>query len=100
MSAREAWIVAAGRSAIGRANKGSLIAMRPDDLAASVVRATLGKVTALPPSEGEDGIVGCAQPAGESGYNIGRVVALLSGLPDAAGTTVNRYCASSLQAIR
>jgi acetyl-CoA C-acetyltransferase len=99
-SAREAWIVAAARSPIGRANKGSLTMFRPDDLAAAVVRATLARVPALPPSSIEDVLVGCAQPAGEAGYNIGRVVALLSGLPAAGGTTVNRYCASSLQAIR
>jgi acetyl-CoA C-acetyltransferase len=100
MSAREAWIVAAARTPIGRANKGSLVSMRPDDLCAGVVRAALARVPALPPGEVEDVIVGCAQPAGEAGYNLGRVVALLAGLPDAAGTTVNRYCASSLQAIR
>jgi acetyl-CoA C-acetyltransferase len=100
MSAREAWIVAAARSPIGRANKGSLVSMRPDDLTASVVRAALARVPALPPASVEDVIVGCAQPAGEAGYNIARVVALLAGLPDAAGTTVNRYCASSLQGIR
>ena len=100
MSAREAWIVAAARSPIGRANKGSLTTLRPDDLAAGVVRAALARVPALPPASVEDVLVGCAQPAGEAGYNIARVVALLAGLPDAAGTTVNRYCASSLQAIR
>ena len=100
MSAREAWIVAAGRSPVGRANKGSLVHWRPDDLTAAVVRGVLAKVPALPVTEIEDVIVGCAQPAGESGYNLGRVVGLLTGLPNAAGTTVNRYCASSLQAIR
>jgi acetyl-CoA C-acetyltransferase len=98
--AREAWIVSAARSAIGRANKGSLVEMRPDDLAASVVRAALAKVPAVAPAEIEDVILGCAQPAGESGYNMARVVALLAGLPEAGGTTVNRYCASSLQGIR
>ena len=100
MSAREAWIVAAVRSPIGRANKGSLISLRPDDLAAAVVRGALARVPALSPAEIEDVIVGCAQPAGESGYNVARVTALLAGLSGAAGTTVNRYCASSLQAIR
>jgi acetyl-CoA C-acetyltransferase len=97
---REAWIVATARSPIGRANKGSLIDVRPDDLAASVVRAVLAKVPALPAAEIEDLIIGCAQPAGEAGYNIARVTALLAGIPDTPGTTVNRYCASSLQAIR
>jgi acetyl-CoA C-acetyltransferase len=97
---REAWIVAAARSPIGRANKGSLVAMRPDDLTADVVKATLARVPALPKAEIDDVIVGCAQPAGESGYNIARVVSLLAGIGDSPGTTVNRYCASSLQAIR
>jgi acetyl-CoA C-acetyltransferase len=100
MSTREAWIVSAARSPIGRANKGSLVTLRPDDLAATVVRAALARVPSLPPENIEDVILGCAQPAGESGYNIGRVVSLLAGLPDSGGTTVNRYCASSLQAIR
>ena len=101
MSAREAWIVAASRSAIGRANKGSLVTMRPDDLAAAVVRGTLARVPALDPAEVEDVIVGCAQPAGEAGYNLARVVPRsFRGLPGLAETTVNRYCASSLQAIR
>ena len=100
MSAREAWIVAAARTPIGRANKGALVAMRPDDLAAVAVRGALARVPSLPTTEIEDVILGCAQPAGEAGYNLGRVVALLAGLPDAGGTTVNRYCASSLQAIR
>jgi acetyl-CoA C-acetyltransferase len=97
---RQAWIVSATRSPIGRANKGSLVDMRPDDLTAAVVKAALAKVPALAPREIEDVIVGCAQPAGESGYNIARVVSLLAELPDVPGTTVNRYCASSLQAIR
>jgi acetyl-CoA C-acetyltransferase len=100
MSATEAWIVAAARTPIGRANKGALVAMRPDDLASIAVRGALARVPALAPSAIEDVILGCAQPAGEAGYNMARAVALLSGLPDAAGTTVNRYCASSLQAIR
>jgi acetyl-CoA C-acetyltransferase len=97
---REAWIVAAARSPIGRANKGSLVDVRPDDLAAVIVRAALAKVPALEPGAVEDVIVGCAQPAGEAGYNLGRVVSLLAGLRDVPGTTVNRYCASSLQAVR
>jgi acetyl-CoA C-acetyltransferase len=100
MSARQAVIVSATRSPIGRATKGSLIDMRPDDLAAAMVKAALAKVPSLDPREVEDVILGCAQPAGESGYNLGRVVSLLAGLGDVPGTTVNRYCASSLQAIR
>jgi len=92
----EAWIVSATRSPIGRANKGSLVDQRPDDLCAAIVRAALAK---LPSVAIDDVIVGCAQPAGEAGYNVARAVSLLAGL-DAPGTTVNRYCASSLQALR
>jgi acetyl-CoA C-acetyltransferase len=99
MSQREAWIVATGRSPIGRANKGSLVSARPDDLLATVIGATLAKIPALPKETIDDVIVGCAQPAGEQGYNVARVASLLAGL-GAPGTTVNRYCASSLQAIR
>ena len=96
----EAVIVSTARTPIGRAFKGSLIEMRPDDLAAIVVQAALAKVSNLDPALVEDLIIGCAQPAGEQGYNIGRVVSLLSALPDVPGTTVNRYCSSSLQTIR
>jgi acetyl-CoA C-acetyltransferase len=95
----EAVIVSSARTPIGRAFKGSLIEMRPDDLAAVVVKAALAKVADLDPALVEDLLIGCAQPAGEQGYNIGRVVSLLSGL-NCPGTTVNRYCSSSLQAIR
>jgi acetyl-CoA C-acetyltransferase len=96
----EAVIVATARTPIGRAKKGSLINERPDDLGALVVRAALAKVPNLDPKLVEDVLFGCAQPAGEQGYNIGRVVALLAGLMDAPGATVNRYCSSSLQTIR
>jgi len=96
----EAVIVATGRTPIGRAVKGSLVDCRPDDLAALVVKAVLDKVPALPPHSVEDLILGSAQPAGEAGYNIARVVAVMAGLDDVPGVTVNRYCSSSLQAIR
>jgi acetyl-CoA C-acetyltransferase len=96
----ESWIVSATRSPIGRANKGSLVAFRPDDLGALIVRAALAKVPSLDPNTIEDVVVGCAQPAGEAGYNVARAISLLAGLRDVPGTTVNRYCASSLQAIR
>jgi len=96
----EAVIVAAGRTPIGRAVKGSLVDCRPDDLATHVVKAVLDKVPQLDPATVEDVILGCAQPAGESGYNIARVVAVMAGLMDVPGVTVNRYCSSSLQAIR
>jgi len=95
----EAVIVSTARTPIGRAFKGSLIEMRPDDLAAVVVKAALAKVPSLDPGSVEDLMIGCAQPAGEHGYNMGRVVSLLSGL-NSPGTTVNRYCSSSLQTIR
>jgi len=96
----EAVIVATGRTPIGRAIKGSLVDCRPDDLGALVVRAVLEKIPQLPPHTIEDVILGSAQPAGEAGYNLARVVAVLSGLDDVPGVTVNRYCSSSLQAIR
>ena len=96
----EAVIVATGRTPIGRAFKGSLIDCRPDDLTALVVKAVLAKVPQLDPNEVEDLIVGCGQPAGESGFNIARVAALLAGLDSVPGVTVNRYCSSSLQTIR
>jgi acetyl-CoA C-acetyltransferase len=95
----DAVIVSTARSPIGRAFKGSLTEMRPDDLAAIIVKAALAKVPNLDPSTVEDLMLGCAQPAGEQGYNLARVVSLLSGV-DCPGTTVNRYCSSSLQTIR
>jgi acetyl-CoA C-acetyltransferase len=97
---RDTWIVAGARSPIGRANKGSLANVRPDDLCASMIQAALKKLPPLDANEVEDVIVGCAQPAGESGYNLGRITSLLAGLRDVPGTTVHRYCASSMQALR
>src|SRR3954454_17208368 len=96
----EAVIVATARTPIGRANKGSLVECRPDDLSAHIVDAVLNKVPSLDRQTVEDVIWGCAQPAGESGTNIARVTAILAGMPDVPGTTVNRYCSSSLQTIR
>ena len=97
----EAVIVAAGRSAIGRAHKGSLTTYRPDDLLGYVVKKVLEKVPELPHDEIEDLITGCGFPHGETGMNVGRLAVFLSGLPvTVPGTTVNRFCASSLQAIR
>ncbi|NBE50014.1 acetyl-CoA C-acetyltransferase [Streptomyces boluensis] len=96
----EAVIVATARSPIGRAGKGSLKDMRPDDLAVQMVRAALDKVPALDPADIDDLVLGCGQPAGESGFNMGRIVAVLAGLDGVPGTTVNRYCASSLQSTR
>lgn len=96
----EAVIVSTARSPIGRANKGSLVDMRPDDLAAQMVRAALDKVPSLDPRDIDDLIMGCGQPAGESGFNIGRAVAVQLGYDFMPGTTVNRYCSSSLQTSR
>ncbi|MBI5338335.1 acetyl-CoA C-acetyltransferase [Mycobacterium sp. BK558] len=96
----EAVIVATARSPIGRANKGSLVSMRPDDLAAQMVKAVLDKVPALDPRDIDDLIMGCGQPGGEAGFNIGRTVAVQLGYDFLPGTTVNRYCSSSLQTTR
>ncbi|SCL20103.1 acetyl-CoA C-acetyltransferase [Micromonospora pallida] len=96
----EAVIVATARSPIGRAVKGSLKDMRPDDLVVQMVQAALAKVPALPVGEIEDLIVGCGLPGGESGFNLARVAAVLAGIDSLPGTTVTRYCASSLQSTR
>jgi acetyl-CoA C-acetyltransferase len=96
----EAVIVSAVRSPIGRAFKGSLVDMRPDDLAAQMIRAALARVPALDPSDIDDLMLGCGLPGGEQGYNLARVVAVLLGLDRLPGTTVTRYCASSLQTAR
>ncbi|QLQ11567.1 MAG: acetyl-CoA C-acetyltransferase [Nocardioidaceae bacterium] len=96
----EAVIVATARSPIGRAGKGSLKDMRPDDLTVQMVRAALAKVPALDPAEIDDLILGCGQPAGEAGNNLGRAVAVLAGMDHLPGVTVNRYCSSSLQTTR
>ncbi|MEA2331896.1 MAG: acetyl-CoA C-acetyltransferase [Thermoleophilaceae bacterium] len=95
----EAVVVAAGRSPIGRATKGSLVDVRPDDLSASVIRAVLDQVPGLDQALIEDVIWGCGHPAGEAGNCIARHAAVLAGL-DAPGVTVNRYCSSSLQTVR
>jgi acetyl-CoA C-acetyltransferase len=96
----EAVIVATARSPIGRAFKGSLTEVRPDELAATVVRAALAKVPGLAPTTVEDLYLGCAEPSGEQGFNMARVVAVLAGLDGLPGATVNRFCASSVQTTR
>lgn len=96
----EAVIVSAARSPIGRAGKGSLKDMRADELATQMVRAALDQVPGLDPREIVDLMMGCAQPAGEQGYNIARVTAVQLGLDGLPGTTVHRYCSSSLQTTR
>ena len=96
----EAVIVATSRSPIGRANKGSLVDLRPDDMTAQIVTALMAKVPQVKADDVEDLILGIGQPAGEGGFNIARVAAILAGLDNVPGVTVNRYCSSSLQTIR
>ena len=97
---REAVIVSAVRSPIGRARKGSLAGMRPDDLTTQVVRAALDAVPALDPLEVEDLLLGCGLPGGEQGFNMARIVAVELGMDTLPGATITRYCASSLQTAR
>ncbi|MDH2416130.1 acetyl-CoA C-acetyltransferase [Nocardioides sp. CER19] len=96
----EAVIVSTARSPIGRAFKGSLKDERPDDLAAQIVRAALDKVPALDPRDISDLILGCGLPGGEQGWNMGRNLAVLLGYDHLPGTSVTRYCSSSLQTTR
>jgi acetyl-CoA C-acetyltransferase len=96
----DAVIVSTARSPIGRANKGSMVSIRPDDLATQIVRAALDKVPQLDPHDLDDLMMGCGQPGGESGFNIARTVAVQLGYDFLPGTTVNRYCSSSLQTTR
>jgi acetyl-CoA C-acetyltransferase len=96
----EAVIVATARSPIGRAFKGSLKDIRPDDLTVQMIQAALAKVPQLDPAEIDDLMLGCGLPGGEQGFNMGRVVAVMLGLDGVPGTTVTRYCSSSLQTTR
>jgi acetyl-CoA acetyltransferase family protein len=97
---KEAVIVAAVRSPMGRAEKGLLANMRIDDLGALILKEALKRVPQLDPNEIEDVLVGCAMPEGEQGMNLARNVSLLAGVPQsAAATTVNRFCASGLETI-
>jgi len=96
----EAVIVSTARSPIGRAFKGSLKDVRPDDLTLQMVRAALGRVPELDVADIDDLILGCGQPGGEAGYNMARAVAVLAGMDHLPGTTINRYCSSSLQSTR
>jgi acetyl-CoA C-acetyltransferase len=101
----EAVIVSTARSPIGRAFKGSLKDERPDDLATAMVLAALGKVSGFDPAAEDGGglddiLLGCAEPSGEAGSNMARVVAVLAGLDRVPAATINRFCASSLQTLR
>jgi acetyl-CoA C-acetyltransferase len=96
----EAVVVATARSPIGRAFKGSLTTIRPDDLTAAMVTAALAKVPQVDPAQISDLILGCGLPGGEQGYNMARVVAILLGYDTLPGTTITRYCSSSLQSTR
>jgi acetyl-CoA C-acetyltransferase len=96
----EAVIVATARSPIGRAFKGSMTTIRPDDLVVQMIKAALAKVPQLDPTDIEDLILGCGLPGGEQGYNMARVVAVMLGLDSLPGTTITRYCSSSLQSTR
>src|SRR3712207_5725611 len=96
----EAVIVATARSPIGRAFKGSLKDLRPDDLTATVVRAALDKIPQLDPAEIDDLLLGCGLPGGEQGFNMARVVAVLLGYDRLPAATITRYCSSSLQTTR
>jgi acetyl-CoA C-acetyltransferase len=96
----DAVIVATARSPIGRAAKGSLVDLRPDDLAATVIRAALDKIPALEPATIDDIYVGCAEPRDEHGGNMARRIAVQLGLDDVPAATVNRFCASSVQTAR
>ncbi len=96
----EAVVVATARSPIGRAFKGSLTTIRPDDLTAAMIRAALAKVPQLDPAGLDDLMLGCGLPGGEQGFNMARVVAIMLGYDNLPGTTITRYCSSSLQTTR
>ncbi|MEU3354976.1 acetyl-CoA C-acetyltransferase [Streptomyces sp. NPDC037389] len=96
----EAVIVSTARSPIGRAFKGSLKELRPDDLTATIIQAALAKVPGLDPRDIDDLMLGCGLPGGEQGHNLGRIVAVQMGMDHLPATTITRYCASSLQTSR
>ncbi|MCX4692974.1 acetyl-CoA C-acetyltransferase [Streptomyces sp. NBC_01408] len=96
----EAVIVSTARSPIGRAFKGSLKDVRPDDLTSTIIQAALAKVPGLDPREIDDLMLGCGLPGGEQGHNLGRIVAVQMGMDHLPGLTVTRYCSSSLQTSR
>ncbi len=98
--AQDAVIVSAARTPIGKAKRGGLATVRPDEMASAVIRALLQRTPGLEPKEIEDVVLGCAFPEGEQGMNMARMVALRAGLPDSVpGETINRFCSSGVQAI-
>lgn len=100
MNNRDAVLIAAARTPVGKAKRGSLTTVRPDDLMALVIRDLLKRVPVLDPAEIEDVVIGCAFPEGEQGMNMARMIALRAGLPiTVPGETINRYCSSGVQSI-
>jgi len=98
---QDAYIVAAARTPIGKAPKGSFRNLRPDDLLIAALRGALAQAPGLDPATIEDAVIGCAMPEGEQGLNVARMAGLLAGLPDTVGgVTVNRFCASGLTAVQ
>src|SRR6185436_11663131 len=96
----DAVIVSAVRTAVGRAPKGTLNVMRPDDMASVVIKEALGRAGGVDPADVDDVILGCAMPEGEQGLNVARIASLRAGVPiSASAVTVNRFCSSGLQAI-
>ncbi|MGH3632317.1 MAG: acetyl-CoA C-acyltransferase, partial [Sciscionella sp.] len=96
----EAVIVSTARSPIGRAGKGSLVDLRPDDMVVQMIKAALAKVPSLDPAAIDDLMLGCGLPGGEQGFNMGRAVAVELGYDHVPGCTITRYCSSSLQTTR
>lgn len=97
---KDAYIVAATRSPIGKSGRGVFKNTRPDDLLVAVIKSALAQVPTLDPAAIEDAIIGCAMPEGEQGMNVAKIAALLSGLPKTvAGATVNRFCAAGITAV-
>ena len=97
---KQPYIISAVRTPVGKAPRGTLRHMRPDDMGATVVKAAIQRIPTLQPSQIDDIIIGCAFPEAEQGFNMGRVIAQRAGLPDSvAGCTVNRFCSSGIQTI-
>src|SRR5262250_1559445 len=97
---KDAVIVSAVRTAVGKAPNGTLRGTRPDDLAATVIAEALTRAPGIEPAEIDDVILGCAMPEGEQGLNVARIASLRAGIPvSASAVTINRFCSSGLQAI-